>query len=220
MFALLPLLTAVPSLFKAGSEIVSAVTGSPPPPEATRSPEALAAHIESLPPDQQAAIQTRMFEHLEALDRNSTERFKAMTAVEATGDVEAIRATARPEIARRAMAVIETFSSMVWWLALALCVEWAAQAAFWGFGKEFPAALSIAGMLSQLAPIKEAIWAPLIASFWVSADVVKTYMGCRERDKARDAEIRAGKPLESTAATIEAAGGGIASIIRAFRKGG
>ena len=65
----------------------------------------------------------------------------------------------------------------------------------------------------------EMIWAPLLGSFWASVEIVKKYMGVRERDKAHEYELRNGAPLNSTNATIEAAGGTIANLIRALRSG-
>jgi hypothetical protein len=72
---------------------------------------------------------------------------------------------------------------------------------------------------SELAPVAEMIWAPLLGSFWASVEIVKKYMGVRERDKAHEYELRNGAPLNSTNATIEAAGGTIANLIRALRSG-
>jgi hypothetical protein len=69
-------------------------------------------------------------------------------------------------------------------------------------------------MLAGLSPVAEMIWAPLLGSFWASVEIVKKYMGVRERDKAHEFEIRHGAPLHSTQATIEAAGGTVAQVIR------
>ena len=232
-FPLLGLLTALPSLFKAGGEIVSAVTGKEPPAQARQDPEAMAAHIESLPPDQRAEIQRRMFEHVEALDRNTTERWGARMAMEAGADAEKLRATARPKIAMQAMGVIRTFAFVLVWAMAALSLEWLARAGFaiWGchdnagpdgsvieICKTMPAELSVGYMLAQLEPVVNMIWPPLLASLAACVAVIKAYMGARERDKARADEMKHGQPLQSVAATIAAAGGGVASIIKAFRK--
>ena len=232
-FPLLGLLTALPSLFKAGGEIAAAVTGKPLPPQASESPEALAAHIGSLPPAQQAEIQARLFEHIEALDRNTTERWQARMTMEDSADIEKLRATARPQIAIQAMGVIRTFKIVLIWSMAALSVEWLTRAGFaiWGchdttgpddavvtICRTMPSELSLAYMLAQLEPVVNMIWPPLLASLAACVAVIKAYMGCRERDKARADEMAHGQPLSSTAATIEAAGGGLASIIKAFRK--
>ena len=229
---LLPILAALPSLFSAGAEIVSAVTGEAPPAEALASPEAMAAHIENLPADQQAEIQRRFFEHVEALDRNSTERWGDRMAMEAAADVEKLRATARPQIALQAMGVIRIFAFVLVWAMAALSVEWLARAGFaiWGCAettgpdglavevcRTMPAELSVAWMLAQLEPVTTIIWPPLLASFAACVSVIKAYMGARERDKARADEMAHGKPINATAATIEAAGGGLAAIVKAFR---
>lgn len=232
MLPLVSLLTALPSLFSAGADIVSAVTGKDVPAAAKASPEALAAHIDSLPPDQQAEIQRRMFDHIEKLDANSTERWKARMDMETAADVEKLRASARPKIALQAMGVIRVFAFLLIWTVAALTLEWLTRAGFAIFGchdsagpggatvqicRSMPADLSVANMLAQLQPVTTIIWPPLLASFAACVSVIKAYMGARERDKARADEMAYGKPLNSTAATIEAAGGGLAAIVKAFR---
>lgn len=229
---LLPLLGALPSLFSAGAEIVSAVTGEEAPASALASPEAMAAHIEGLPADQQAEIQKRILDHVEALDRNSTERWRDRMAMETNAEVDKLRATARPQIALQAMGVIRIFAFILVWAMIALSVEWLARAGFaiWGCStsigpdglavevcRTMPAELSVAWMLAQLEPVTTIIWPPLLASFAACVSVIKAYMGARERDKARADEMAHGKPLSATAATIEAAGGGLAAIVKAFR---
>lgn len=233
MLPLLGLLTALPSLFKAGGEIVSAVTGKEPPARAMESPEAMEAHIASLPAGQRAEVQRRMFEHAEALDRNFTERWGARMAMEAGADVEKLRATARPQIALQAMGVIRTFAWVLIWAMAALSLEWLARAGFavWGCHDStgpdgsvveicttMPAELSVGYMLAQLEPVVNMIWPPLLASLAACVAVIKAYMGARERDKARADEMKHGQPLQSTAATVAAAGGNLASLIRLFRK--
>lgn len=227
------LLSAAPSLLSAGAEIVGAVTGAPVPPEAQESPEALAAHIETLPPEQQAEIQTRLFQHVETLEKETTARWQARMDMETAAGVEKLRATARPEIALKAMGVIRVFSLVLVWAVVMLTVEWFARLGFAAWGchdstgpdgavvevcKQMPAALSVPALLAQLEPVTTIIWPPLLASFAACVAVIKAYMGARERDKARADEMAYGKPINATAATIEAAGGGIASIVKALRK--
>lgn len=229
---LLGLLAALPSLFSAGAEVISAVTGEEPPAQALGSPEAMAAHIENLPPDQQAEIQRRFYEHAEKLDRNSTERWAARMQMETAADVEKLRSSARPKIALQAMGVIRTFAFVLIWAMVALSIEWLTRAGFAAFGcresvgpdgllveicRTMPSELSVGYMLAQLEPVVNMIWPPLLASLAACVAVIKAYMGARERDKARADEMRHGKPLDSTAATIAAAGGGVAGIIRAFK---
>ena len=226
---LLGALKFAPAVLSAGTAVAEAVTGKSVPEAAKTSPEALADYVGTLPEDQQAAITEQVIAAKVRTQETDTERFKSMNE----GDADKIRATARPQIALRAMGVIETFSWAFKLLCMAVAAEYLIRAGFMMFGCEtaagedggaikvcasFPESLSITSMLSSLAPVSEMIWGPLVASFWVSADVIKKYMGCRERDKARADEIRAGRSLDSTAATIEAAGGGIAGIIKAFRK--
>jgi len=86
------------------------------------------------------------------------------------------------------------------------------------FGEPLPETVTLPGMLADLSPVAEMIWAPLLASFWASVEIVKKYMGVRERDKAHEYEMKNGGPLSSTTATIEAAGGTIAKIVRAIRQ--
>lgn len=229
---LLSLLSAAPSLIKAGGDIVSAVTGEAPPPEALESPEGMVKHIESLPPEQQAEIQRRLFEHIEALDKETTARWQARMDAETAADVEKMRATARPEIARQAMAVIRVFSLVLIWAVAMLTIEWLARLGFAVFGcyestgpdgavvevcRQMPAGLSVTALLAQLEPVTTIIWPPLLASFAACVSVIRAYMGARERDKARADEMAYGRPIDATAATIEAAGGGLASIIKAVR---
>lgn len=211
---LLTALKFAPSVFSAGKSVVEAVTGTPPPPDRSNTPEALAEFVGSLPPDQQAEITGQVLEHKTRLQQLDSQRFALLT----DGDTEKVRATARPEIARRAMGVIEVFAIVFKWLGIATLGEWVLRLVCDLAGWQAPAA-SLWGMVAEAAPVAEMIWAPLLASFWVSAEIVKKYFGCRERDKARQDELTAGRPLDATAATIQAAGGGVASIIRAVRGG-
>lgn len=152
--------------------------------------------------------------------------------MEAAADIEKLRASARPKIALQAMGVIRTFKLLLVWAMVALSIEWLARAGFaiWGcrasvgpdgsiieICKTMPVELSVGYMLAQLEPVVNMIWPPLLASLAACVAVIKAYMGARERDKARADEMAHGQPLQSTAATIAAAGGGLASIIKAFK---
>lgn len=231
--ALLGLLSAAPQILGAVGGIVSAVTGGDPPAAARASPEAMAEHIAALPPEQQVEIRVRVMDHIEAMERETTARWSARLGFEAAADVEKLRATARPQIALQAMAVIRVFGIVLIWAAAALSVEWLVRVGFavWGCSetagpngavievcRTMPAELSVGYMLAQLGPVTAMIWPPLLASLAACVAVIKAYMGARERDKARADEMTHGKPLDSTAATVAAAGGSIANLIRAFRK--
>jgi len=175
----------------------------------------IARHIDALPSAQRADIVTRLATLRAEVQASDTARFLAM----ADGPVEKLRASARPEIARRAMGVIETFALVFKVVFFAIVAEWAVRTfAIWS-GAALPETLTLPGMMSELAPVAEMIWAPLLGSFWASVEIVKKYMGVRERDKAHEYELRNGAPLNSTNATIEAAGGTIANLIRALRSG-
>ncbi len=209
---ILGLLTALPSMLSAGREIVGAVTGEDPPPEAVETPEALAAHIESLPADMQAQIRERLIRLKERLQELDTTRFLALTE----GDAEKVRATARPEIALQAMSVIALFGNLLKWLGMLAILQWGMEV-FIVVTESTLEIPTVWDQLAKLAPVSELIWGPLVASFVACTSIITKYMGCRERDKAQQYEMVAGRPLESAQATIEAAAGGVASLIRAFR---
>lgn len=229
---LLALLKLAPMAFSGISAIVSAVTGEDAPDAAQDSPEAMAAHIESLPAEQQAAIRLRYLEHLETMDKETSARWASRMGMEGDASIETLRATARPQIALRAMRVIYTVRLAVLWLLALLTVEYAVglALALWGcevtgegaaavkWCTTVPASLSVTALLAKLDPVIHLVWPSVVAALLAAQAVVRAYMGARERDKARADEMAYGKPLDSTAASIAAAGGTIASIVRAFRK--
>jgi len=116
------------------------------------------------------------------------------------------------------MGVIETFALVFKVVFFAIVLEWIVRTGSVWLGAPLPAADSLTQMLAGLSPVAEMIWAPLLGSFWASVEIVKKYMGVRERDKAHAFELQHGAPLNSTQATIEAAGGTVSQIIRAFRR--
>lgn len=210
---LLTALKFAPAVFSAGKSIYNSVTGEDPPAEAAKSEEAFAEHVEGLPPEQRDKIVEQTIAAKVAIQRADTERFVAMT----DGSAEKIRATARPEIARRAMAVIERFSKLLVWLGALTILQWLVGWIGPLVSDDFKAPASIWDEIAKMAPVAEMIWGPTLAALYACLEVIKKYMGCRERDKAIEAEIRAGKPLQSTQATIEAAGGAVAGLIKAVR---
>jgi hypothetical protein len=209
--AVLAALKFAPAVFSAGKEIVGAFTGEEVPPDAT--PEDVAARIEALPPEQRAIAVGQVIAAKTREQELDTERFRAMNE----GDAEKIKESARPQIALRAMRVVTMFSAAISILFIATVLEWAVRAYFAFKGTKFPVTESLWDLIADAQPVAEMIWAPLLGSFWACVEVIKKYMGCRERDKAQEYEARAGRPLNASAATIEAAGGGVASIIRAVR---
>lgn len=211
--AILPLLQFAPAVLAGASAVVAAVTGEDVPKDARADAESMARHIAGLPPDQRAVVARELFALKEQVQNFDTQRFLAM----ADGSVEKIRATARPEIARRAMQVIETFALVFKVVFFAIVLEWVARTLSVWAGTPLPSDVTLPGMLSELSPVAEMIWAPLLGSFWASVEIVKKYMGVRERDKAHEYEMQNGAPLNSTQATIEAAGSTIARIVRALR---
>lgn len=212
--AILPLLQFAPALFEGARAIISAVTGEDVPPQALQSETAMAAHIEALEPEQRHAVLRELIALKAQVQAQDTSRFLALSE----GNAEKLRATARPEIARRAMGVIETFALVFKVVFFAIVLEWAVRTGSVWLKAPLPAADTLPGMLAALSPVAEMIWAPLLGSFWASVEIVKKYMGVRERDKAHEFEIRHGAPLNSTQATIEAAGGTLSQIIRALRR--
>ncbi|MBO6782247.1 MAG: hypothetical protein JJ899_03100 [Alphaproteobacteria bacterium] len=212
--AVLPLLQYAPAVFEGARAIISAVTGDEVPPRAAQDPESMARHIDELPPVQRAEVVARLMSLKERIQRLDTERFLAMT----DGSVEKLRATARPEIARRAMGVIETFAVVFKVVFFAIVLEWAVRNLASWTGVDLAETTSLPALFAELSPVAEMIWAPLLGSFWACVAIVRKYMGVRERDKAHEYELRNGGPLNSTQATIEAASGAIATAVRALRR--
>ncbi len=204
--------SSAPAVLSAGLEVYNAVSGQEPLPASTP-PETLAARVEALPPEEKAKVMMAVIEAQTRAQELDTDRFRLLT----DGDAEKVRATARPEIARQAMDVVTIFAKVFRALAIATIVEWVLRAGFDLAGQTYPVSVSVMSLFAEIAPAAEVIWAPLIASFWICGDVIKKYMGCRERDKAQEYELANGAPLESTQATIAAAGGTIANIITAWR---
>lgn len=192
--AILPLLQFAPAILEGAGAIVAAVTGDDPPAEAGESAGAMARHISALPPDQRAIVTRELLALKSQVQNLDTQRFLAM----ADGSVEKVRATARPEIARRAMRVIETFALVFKVVFFAIVLEWVVRTLSVWAGVPLPAGVTLPGMLSELSPVAEMIWAPLLGSFWACVEIVKKYMGVRERDKAHEYEMMNGAPLNST----------------------
>ncbi|WP_417825172.1 hypothetical protein [Thalassospira lucentensis] len=199
------LLLAAPALFKGAQAIYSAVTGDEP----ADTPEDLSSQVEALPPEQRA----RVIEGVVKLQSLDTQRFMALT----DGDADKVRATARPQIAMQAMGVIRLFGYAISALFFLAVFDWALKLGGFYFGLALPG-FSVWESLADAAPVAELIWAPALGAFWACVSIIKKYMGCRERDKAIEAEIRAGRPLNSTNATVTAAAEGVAGIIHAFKK--
>ncbi len=208
---LLSALKLAPVVLSAGREIVGALTGREPPPSATS--EDVWSSIEGLPSEQRTAAVAHVMAAKRRFQELDTERFHALTS----GDAERIRSTARPQIALRAMGVVTLFARGVAAMFALLALDWAVRAGFVLFGVPAPKLPSVTSLLAQLEPVATFVWVPLLGSFWACVEVVKKYMGCRERDKARCDEMKAGKPLESAQATIVDAGGAVAGIIRALK---
>lgn len=209
--ALLSALKFAPAVLGAGREIVGALTGREPAPDAA--PEDVAAEIEALPHDQRMAATMAVMQAKTRAQELDTDRFYELTS----GSAEKVRATARPTIALAAMRVVTLFSSMVAVLFGLVVLDWGVRAVCAAFGVVLIGVPTVGDLIAALEPVTEMVWAPLIASFWASVAVIKKYMGCRERDKARTDEMAAGRPLESAQATVVEAGGAVAGIIRALK---
>mgnify|MGYP003667310978 FL=1 len=214
---LLGALKFAPSVLSAGVNIYNAITGDGEALPEDAPAETVAAKIEALPPEQRRLAMVEVMKAKTRAQELDTARFVSMTAVEEGGDAEKIRSTARPEIALQAMSVITIFAKAIRLLFVVTVIEWLTRAVFALADKPFPVIDSIWDLLADAAPVSEMIWAPLLGSFWACVEIVKKYMGCRERDKAQQYEMQHGAPLHSAAATVEAAGGGIANIIKAVR---
>lgn len=209
-----------PAIFEAGRDIVQAVTGEEVPPEFSGNPDGLATYVGALTPEQQREIASRILDVKLRHQELDSDRFKILTE----GDAEKVRATARPEIALRAMGVIETMVRVFLVLFYAAILEWAARL-FWGLlaandlgiAPPFPVAISLWDIIAKAEPVTSIFLPLVVGAFWASVSVITKYMGCRERDKAREAEMSFGKPLDANAATIEAAGGFVSGAIRAVK---
>ena len=218
MVAFLPFLlkafTMAPALIGTAGSIVEAVTGDPVDQNVAEDPEKLVRHVAGLPSDQRAAVVLRLMEEKERLQELDTERFATMN----DGNAEKLKVTARPEIARQAMGVITLFSKLVVAIGILTMVQWLAAAAEAVIRPEVPWMIpNFWEYLAAAQPVSELVWGPLLASFYACVQVITKYMGCRERDKAQEYEIKAGRPLQSASATIEAAGGLISKTIRAIK---
>lgn len=201
-----------PAVLGAGREIVGALTGREPPPSATA--EDVADMIDRLPPEERRTAVQHVLHAKTRHQELDTERFHRLTE----GPADRIKATARPKIALRAMRVVTLFATGMAILFVLAALDWGVRAFYIVFLDETPPDIPSAwGLLAAAEPVAELIWLPLLGSFWASVEIVKKYMGCRERDKARADEIAAGKPLESAQATVANAGGAIAGIIRALK---
>ncbi|HBS22690.1 MULTISPECIES: hypothetical protein [Thalassospira] len=199
------LLLAAPALLKGAQAIYSAVTGDEP----AETAEGLSAQVETLSPEQRA----RVIEGIVKLQSFDTERFMALT----DGDADKVRATARPEIALQAMGVIRLFGYAISALFFLAVLDWALKIGGFYFGFALPG-FSVWESIADAAPVAEMVWAPALGAFWACVSIIRKYMGCRERDKAIEAEVRAGKPLNATSATVVAAAEGVAGLVHAFKK--
>lgn len=199
-----------PAVFAAGREIYQAATGEP---SLAETPEQFSADVSRLPEGQQALIAEQVVAAKLECQRLDTERFGQLT----DGSPDKIKATARPEIALRAMGMMETFVNVFRLLIVATLIQWFATWFLQIFEINHPVP-SIWSALAEASPVAEMIWAPLLASFYAAIQVITKYMGCRERDKAQEYEMRHGRPLQSAQATVESAGSAISGVIRAFKK--
>lgn len=208
--ALLAALKFAPTVFSVGKKLFEATTGEPTADDET--PETLAAMISELPPEQRVKLEKGILETKAEIQRLDTDRFLSMNE----GDAAKVAASARPEAMRQAMSVITIFAKCFAALIIFTFIEWALRFGFGVFDKPYPGP-SLWALIAEAQPVAEMIWGPLVASFGVCASIALKYMGCRERDKAQQYEMQAGRPLNAAAATVEAAGSGLANIIKAVR---
>ncbi|MCK5610297.1 hypothetical protein KAR91_50965 [Candidatus Pacearchaeota archaeon] len=212
MALVLKALKHAPSIFNKGKEIFENVTGQK---SKAANEEELTQEIENLPPNLQMEIEVGVLAAKMKMQELDTERFTDMNK----GDTAHIKATARPETARRAMAIIEIVPNIFKWLVIATFVQWFVAVLAVFLAKEGQPAIvipSIFGYFAQLQPVIEPFMALLFGVIWKCTAVILKYMGCRERDKAQEYEMKAGKPLHS-AATMEGAADGILGAIKAWR---
>jgi len=209
MISLLAALRYTPSVVEAGRKIYEAVSGKQ---TFEVSPEGLSDQVGQLPEQQQAQIRAMVVAEAERQGFD-TQRFLVLT----DGNAEKVKATARPEIAMRAMAVVESFGLVFKWLIIATLLQWFAGAVCALLRVDVVELPNLWVMIAGVEPVVELFGVMLAGSFWACVAIVRKYMGCRERDKAQEYEMRNGKPLQSSAATVEAAGSAISDLVRAFK---
>lgn len=209
--ALLGALRFAPAVLAAGREIAGALSGRELPPAATA--EEVADRIGQLPEGDRQAALAHVLAARTRCQELDTARFAGLTE----GGADKVRATARPEIALRAMRVVTLLARGLTLLVLATVAEWAVRMAYAVAGGGVPDLPSIWALVAEAAPVAEMIWAPLLGTIAAATAIVRKYMGCRERDKSREDEIRAGRPLDAGQATIADAAGSLAGVVRAFR---
>jgi len=206
----LALLKLAPAILGVGKSLVESFTGETLSEDVTA--ETVAEQLEGLPDDKRFEAMQVLSEAKVKLQTLDTQRFESMNE----GSAEKIRETARPQIALRAMAVIELFSQIFKMLMIITVAEWMTRLGLSALNMPYPD-VSLWALIAKAEPVTAMIWPPLLASFWVCADIIKKYMGVRERDKAQQFEMQHGRPLESAAATVAAAGSNLANIIKAFK---
>lgn len=211
--ALLAALQFAPAVLSAGRAAYNAIASEDQQLPIDAGPDTTAAAIGGLPEAQRVEVFAHVLDVKARVQELDTRRFVSMN----DGDAEKIRASARPEIARRAMGVIETVVWVFKVTFLATIFEAALRFLFQASGKAWPDGVSIWSLFAAAAPVTDLIWPQLVGVIAASVMVITKYMGCRERDKAQEFELQAGRPLQSAEAVATAAGGAIGAIVRAVR---
>jgi len=209
--ALLAALKAGPMIFEAGRSLYNAFTG-----EETQAgtPEELEQQIRSLPPEQREALTAKILDFKAKQEMYDTQRFALLTE----GDAKKVTATARPKIALQAMLVVMVMGFSLAGIFFVAVLDWGLQLYFaLSKSQTYPEGISIWKSLQDAEGAWTLLSVPALGAFWACVEIIKKYMGCRERDKARRDEIIAGRPLDSTAATIQASTGAISSLVKAIR---
>lgn len=224
MLPLLNVLMMAPKIFETGVDIYNTVTGGN---ESFESETDLAQAIEELPPQHKELVTMKVFEAQVEYQRLDTQRFVTLT----DGDAEKVKATARPEIALRCMTMMETpfrmLTLIVYVLVGLLAIEWLIEAVSMlladdGVGVDVNSPL---GLLTQATTAFswEGVLAIIGPAYIAAVVTIKKYMGCRERDKAQEYEIKHGSPLNSANSTVMAASGvldGLSSLAKLVKRNG
>ncbi len=214
MFPLLGLLIdklAVPALKEAAGAAYEAVTGDKLAPDTSAGD--LADKVQDLPPEQQAAIFKATIDKEVALARIDADQQQALTK----GSAEWVRATARPEIALRAMKSIQLVVYGFAWLIGATVLQWAIEtAAVLASGNPVDVP-SVWALVAQVKDAWDFVAVSFVAGFGACVSIVRRYMAARERDKAQEYELKAGQPLQASGAVEAAAGGLVKAAVNAIR---
>ncbi|MEX2630015.1 MAG: hypothetical protein WD341_08765 [Tistlia sp.] len=202
---------AKPAIREVAGAAYESVTGEKVPAET--SVKGLAERIQALPPEDQAVVVKAMLDQEVELARIDARQQEALTK----GSAEWVRATARPEIALRAMKSIQRVLQAFGLLVAITVLQWAVETGAVLFGAPPPDVGSVWALLAEVKDVWELVAITFGSGFAACVAIVRRYMAARERDKAQEYELAAGSRLHSSGAVETAAGGLVGGLIKAVR---